>query len=268
VYSNLVAYDAEKNNEINKLSFDDVKSLFFSHGAGKPSLISKLISKRYSPREVIHAMFQSINPFADLSTKDVSETSMGSAVKTPPPSLPPPSDDLIQAAADAIAIVQGRKIAISQVVKFAGKQMTVTKIVTAGTEGAKAALEDAKNAAARAQIHAASNKAVAGDQQSGISLHANIPSTSVSALPVKEPSISLDSVLANLDKPETISTLQKTSLDWDQYKVATGTSEDLERAAKGGFVEKQAFLSRVDNRTYEMGREKRARERALNPSYQ
>lgn len=74
--------------------------------------------------------------------------------------------------------------------------------------------------------------------------------------------MSLRSVVANLDKPETISTLAKTSLDWDQYKNQQGLDDELERAAQAGFVERQSFLQRVDERSYERERAQRAVERA------
>jgi hypothetical protein len=135
-------------------------------------------------------------------------------------------------------------------------------------------------------------------------------------------SISIDAVVANLDKPESLSTLAKTNIDWEQYKVKegkfsydrvdlltfagwrviascgcgpaddslaslsiltclsststtpfpnsflssflphAGLDEQFEnRAAKGGFVERQAFLSRVDERQAEADRAARAQER-------
>jgi hypothetical protein len=48
---------------------------------------------------------------------------------------------------------------------------------------------------------------------------------------------------------ESISTLAKTSLDWDGYKAREGLSEDFTSAARGaGVVEKAALLARLDER--------------------
>jgi hypothetical protein len=76
------------------------------------------------------------------------------------------------------------------------------------------------------------------------------------------PGVSLSTLVANLDKPEAISTLTKSSLDWDTYKHAEGLDDELAGAAAGGFVEKQAFLGRVEARRDEMERERRAAERS------
>ena len=87
-----------------------------------------------------------------------------------------------------------------------------------------------------------------------------LASSSAAAAP--PPPQSLDAVVAGLDRPETLSTLAKTSLDWDQFKQAQGLDEAFEsRAAQGGFVERQAFLARVDERAALADRERRIEER-------
>ena len=45
-------------------------------------------------------------------------------------------------------------------------------------------------------------------------------------------SISLDAIISNLDKPEAISTLTKSSLDWDTYKHSHGLGDELERCVR------------------------------------
>ncbi|EFA78020.1 hypothetical protein PPL_08665 [Heterostelium album PN500] len=58
----------------------------------------------------------------------------------------------------------------------------------------------------------------------------------------------LDSVLSNLGgKPKKLTTLQKSQLDWDSYKDSNILEKnDMERQAKNGYLEKQAFLQRTD----------------------
>mgnify|MGYP000272673969 CR=1 FL=1 len=71
----------------------------------------------------------------------------------------------------------------------------------------------------------------------------------------------MGTLVANLDKPDTLSTLTKSSIDWDTYKHEKGVEDELAGASKGGFVEKQAFLARVDGRRDELYREHRGAEK-------
>ena len=98
-----------------------------------------------------------------------------------------------------------------QTVKFAGKTITVARLVTPGTAAAAAVMEQASAAAARATI------AAAGSAGGG------------AAAGAAAGTVSLDALVANLDRPEAISTLNKSSLDWDAYKQAHGLDEELER---------------------------------------
>jgi hypothetical protein len=69
----------------------------------------------------------------------------------------------------------------------------------------------------------------------------------------------LDGLLDNLKGVEKITTIAKTSSDWDGFKEKTGMGEDLEKAAQKGYLVKKDFLDRCDNRQFEVekaGREK------------
>jgi hypothetical protein len=75
----------------------------------------------------------------------------------------------------------------------------------------------------------------------------------------------LDNVLAQLSGPAKMSTVQKTSDDWENFKESDKQLQDeLEKKAQGkdAFLVKQDFLNRVDQRTFELEKEKRERERA------
>jgi Bucentaur or craniofacial development len=74
----------------------------------------------------------------------------------------------------------------------------------------------------------------------------------------------IDSVLQQIAGPAKISTVAKTSADWDSFKTETGLEAELEKKAQGkdAFLIKQDFLSRVDNRTFELEKGERDRERA------
>lgn len=75
----------------------------------------------------------------------------------------------------------------------------------------------------------------------------------------------LDDVLAQLSGPSKLSTVQKTSDDWEQFKQSDKQlQETLEKKAqsKDAFLVKQDFLHRVDHRTFELEKDERNRERA------
>jgi Bucentaur or craniofacial development len=158
---------------------------------------------------------------------------------------------LLTAAASAKATLAGRKVAVKQTVKFAGQTITVTRLVDAGTEAEKAA---------KAKVEAARAKAEQAAQQ----LREQQQAAGVPVLPTGGVAGGLGGILAGLDRTEAISTLAKSSLDWDQYKMQRGIEDELAGAAKEGvgFVGKQAFLARVDARQDEKVVAKRQQERA------
>jgi uncharacterized protein YecT (DUF1311 family) len=67
----------------------------------------------------------------------------------------------------------------------------------------------------------------------------------------------LDSLLGALNKKKKMSTLQKSQLDWDQFKDKEGLQDELNTHlnSKNSFLDKQAFLARTDERQFEKERE-------------
>lgn len=128
----------------------------------------------------------------------------------------------------ALKRVASRKVAVSKTVKFAGETRTVTQYV---------------------------------DSSSSFSSSASSSSSSLSS--------SIGAIVSGLDKPEAISTLSKTNLDWEQYKTKEGLDESFEaRAQQYGFVERQDFLSRVDDRSAQADLQRRIEERRQRESAQ
>ncbi|CAB9516880.1 Bucentaur or craniofacial development [Seminavis robusta] len=80
----------------------------------------------------------------------------------------------------------------------------------------------------------------------------------------KKPSGGIDSVLQQIAGHSKISTVAKTSADWDSFKTETGLEAELEKKAQGkdAFLVKQDFLGRVDGRKFELEKEERDRERS------
>ncbi|KAF0719476.1 Aste57867_1012 [Aphanomyces stellatus] len=75
----------------------------------------------------------------------------------------------------------------------------------------------------------------------------------------------LDSALAALNQPKKISTIEKSSVDWDTFKDKEGISDELQQYTKDGYLEKQDFLHRVDVRKFELEKAERDKLRRANP---
>lgn len=86
---------------------------------------------------------------------------------------------------------------------------------------------------------------------------------SSSSKPPKKPATGLDLVLDQLEDNK-ISTVAKTSMDWDKFKGDRGLEEELEKKAQGkdAYLVKKDFLDRVDHRRFEHERTERDKERA------
>ncbi|RHY73639.1 hypothetical protein DYB26_001840 [Aphanomyces astaci] len=73
----------------------------------------------------------------------------------------------------------------------------------------------------------------------------------------------LDAALASLNQPKKVSTIEKSSLDWDSFKDEAGIVDELDQYTKDGYLEKQDFLHRVDARKFEL--EKAVRDKQRKP---
>jgi hypothetical protein len=72
---------------------------------------------------------------------------------------------------------------------------------------------------------------------------------------------SLDSALSAINGPTKLNTVTKSSMDWENYKDESGMGDDLEQAAKNGFLSKKEFLERCDVRRFEKELETRQQEK-------
>lgn len=83
------------------------------------------------------------------------------------------------------------------------------------------------------------------------------------AKPKSTKSSGLDILLQELEGPSKLTTVAKTSADWDQFKTKEGLEEDLTKQAQGknAFLQKKDFLDRVDARRFEVEKEVRDSER-------
>jgi hypothetical protein len=81
---------------------------------------------------------------------------------------------------------------------------------------------------------------------------------------VQEKPKGLDFLLQELNGPGKLSTVAKTSADWESFKAETGVEDELEKQAQGknAFLQKQDFLQRVDHRRFEQEKVQRDQERS------
>eukprot|EP00697_Spironema_sp_BW2_P004880 gnl/Spiro4/16598_TR8935_c0_g1_i1.p1 gnl/Spiro4/16598_TR8935_c0_g1~~gnl/Spiro4/16598_TR8935_c0_g1_i1.p1 ORF type:complete len:276 (+),score=84.87 gnl/Spiro4/16598_TR8935_c0_g1_i1:32-829(+) len=105
-------------------------------------------------------------------------------------------------------------ITVTKTMDFAGEAIVVTKQVSTNSKEGKLALQQ---------------------QQ---------------ANPPDQPKSRLRNILEEM-KREKISTIDKTKLDWDKFKAREGISAELDEHKKDGYLERQAFLARVSQRTDE-----------------
>ncbi len=71
--------------------------------------------------------------------------------------------------------------------------------------------------------------------------------------PAAGPKGGLSSILGQIGKKNKLSVLEKSKLDWNNFKETEGIREDLEKHNRGkdGYLEKQDFLQRTDLRQFE-----------------
>ncbi|XP_044290009.1 craniofacial development protein 1 [Varanus komodoensis] len=124
------------------------------------------------------------------------------------------------------------KVAITQVFDFAGEEVRVTKEVDAASKEAQLFLKQQEQKPA----DPASHPTVSG---------------------VKRPS-GMNHLLGKITaKKQKLSTLEKSKLDWESFKEEEGISDELaiHNRGKDGYLERQAFLERVDHRQFERERD-------------
>lgn len=132
------------------------------------------------------------------------------------------------------------KVKITKVFDFAGEEVRVTKEVDATSKEAKSFFKQ-------------------NDQEKP---QANVPSA-LPSLPAGsglKRSSGMSSLLGKIGaKKQKMSTLEKSKLDWESFKEEEGIGEELaiHNRGKEGYIERKAFLDRVDHRQFEIERDLR-----------
>ncbi|KFV66378.1 Craniofacial development protein 1, partial [Dryobates pubescens] len=124
-------------------------------------------------------------------------------------------------------------VTITKVFDFAGEEVRVTKEVDSTSKEAKSFLKQQEKWQPAAP--------------------ASLPTGSG----VKRPS-GMSSLLGKINsKKQKMSTLEKSKLDWENFKEEEGIVEELaiHNRGKDGYIERKAFLERVDHRQFEIERD-------------
>eukprot|EP00029_Vermamoeba_vermiformis_P005671 TRINITY_DN2030_c0_g1_i1.p1 TRINITY_DN2030_c0_g1~~TRINITY_DN2030_c0_g1_i1.p1 ORF type:complete len:357 (+),score=103.21 TRINITY_DN2030_c0_g1_i1:68-1072(+) len=83
-------------------------------------------------------------------------------------------------------------------------------------------------------------------------------------VPIVKGSKGLESVLSKIKGQKKMTSTQKSALDWNQFKEKEGIEQELQHAAKDGYLEKVAFMERTDLRQFEKEKELRDEVRKIN----
>ncbi|XP_045674791.1 craniofacial development protein 1 isoform X1 [Phyllostomus hastatus] len=132
------------------------------------------------------------------------------------------------------------KVKITKVFDFAGEEVRVTKEVDATSKEAKSFFKQNDQEKPQADVPSALPSLPAG---SGL-----------------KRSSGMSSLLGKIGaKKQKMSTLEKSKLDWESFKEEEGIGEELaiHNRGKEGYIERKAFLDRVDHRQFEIERDLR-----------
>lgn len=132
------------------------------------------------------------------------------------------------------AAVPKSTITVTKVYDFAGEAVKVTKEIDVNSKEGKAELK----------------KLQKGDQDSEKATKSSC---------VKRSSGGLDGILEKINKKPKLGTLEKSKIDWDEFKLKEGIEEELKihNRGKQSYIERMNFLQRTDQKQYEIERDMR-----------
>ncbi|XP_076280069.1 yeti [Lasioglossum baleicum] len=134
------------------------------------------------------------------------------------------------------------KVKITKVFEFAGEEVKVEKEVSIDSAEARLSLSSAENSDKTGNSATPAGKGSGrekGFKRAGLG--------------------GISSVLGQIGKKAKISTLEKSKLDWDNYKKEENLEEEISthNKGKGGYLERQDFLQRADLRQFEIEKQLR-----------
>lgn len=136
------------------------------------------------------------------------------------------------------------KVKITKIFEYAGEEVKIEKEVSVDSAEARLSLTVAENSTKPSESTPPAKSKELG-QGRGTMKRVGLGGIS--------------SVLGQIGKKAKISTLEKSKLDWDNYKKQENIEEELNTHNKGkdGYLERQDFLQRADLRQFEIEKQLR-----------
>lgn len=133
------------------------------------------------------------------------------------------------------------KVKITKIFEFAGEEVKVEKEVSVDSAEARLSLSAAENSTKSSECASVASR----ERGRGAIKRAGLGGIS--------------SVLGQIGKKAKISTLEKSKLDWDNFKKQENIEEELNTHNRGkdGYLERQDFLQRADLRQFEIEKQLR-----------
>ncbi|XP_015127610.1 craniofacial development protein 1 [Diachasma alloeum] len=138
------------------------------------------------------------------------------------------------------------KVKITKVFEFAGEEVKIEKEVSATSAEARLSLLSSEKPRPTPEAAPRPSGRGGGAKKGGLG--------------------GISSVLGQIGKKTKISTLEKSKLDWDNFKKQENLDEEITTHNKGrdGFLERQDFLQRADMRQFEIEKQLRTTARRSN----
>ncbi|XP_014485377.1 PREDICTED: craniofacial development protein 1 [Dinoponera quadriceps] len=138
------------------------------------------------------------------------------------------------------------KVKITKIFEFAGEEVKVEKEVAVDSAEARLSLSVAENSTKPSESDSPADPKGPGRGRG----RGNAKRVGLGGI---------SSVLGQIGKKAKISTLEKSKLDWDNYKKQENIEEELNTHNKGkdGYLERQDFLQRADLRQFEIEKQLR-----------
>ncbi|KAK9326263.1 bucentaur or craniofacial development-domain-containing protein [Lipomyces orientalis] len=141
-------------------------------------------------------------------------------------------------------------ITITETYEFAKNIITKEKKVPRhSAEGQAYLKKQAEREKAKNGSSVASSAAESSVTPSGSSTQQSATKSKPGGGPRKRKGSSLEAMAAQ-GKPKKLNTLEKSKLDWQGFMQEEGIEDDIRRHNKGGYLHKQDFLSRVEEKRY------------------
>ncbi|CAD6203436.1 GSCOCG00009761001-RA-CDS [Cotesia congregata] len=131
------------------------------------------------------------------------------------------------------------KVKITKIFEFAGEEVKVEQHVPADSAEARLVLSSTEKSLNQPEIKSDSSKVIKKTRGGGLG--------------------GISSVLGQIGKKAKISTLEKSKLDWDNFKKEENLDEEITTFNRGkdGYLERQDFLQRADVRQFEIEKQLR-----------